>query len=216
MATRKTVIPAPVNSDETPFQLGDELTVFEAAMVYSGRHPHSRLLQDATVKDHLDFLKAGIPRSPRSKVRIRARLSRDILREIIAGIERNEIRPSRRAFDESDQVDPIRTRIKTLDLVKLAADRREVPKYLRHLCGGSINKALKKRQRGPVRGTTGFRAQDRKIFPAIAELIKSGKARSAHSAALTLADEIPGRGSPQNKAKRVSALYRKQRRRPDR
>jgi hypothetical protein len=65
-------------------------------------------------------------------------------------------------------------------------------------------------RRGPVGGTTGLQVSDRKIFPSIENLIASGKAFSAYGAALKLHKDIAGTGSPENKAKRVSARYRKE------
>jgi hypothetical protein len=78
---------------------------------------------------------------------------------------------------------------------------------------GAATKALAK-QRGPVRGTTGFQASDRKLFSQIDKLIKSGNARSPHDAALILADKekIMGPGSRENKARRLASRYRKERR----
>jgi hypothetical protein len=69
---------------------------------------------------------------------------------------------------------------------------------------------LKGPSRGPTQGTTGYRALDRKLFPRITKLLKSGKVRSVHDAAMHLADKIAGSGTPENKAKRLSALYRKE------
>jgi hypothetical protein len=71
-----TAIPAPPNTDEKPFYIGDKLTVFEGAMVYGGRHPHSLFLKDGSINDHLKFLGARIPEQPRSRNRARARRSR--------------------------------------------------------------------------------------------------------------------------------------------
>ena len=133
MSLAKCIVPAPPNSEEEPFEISGEITVFDGAMIYSGRHPCPRLLRDGTLQDHLDFLKAGIPRRARSRERARARRSRDILREIIERIKRGEIRPIRRALDEHDQLDPVRTHIRTSDLARIAAERGEQPKYLRHL-----------------------------------------------------------------------------------
>jgi hypothetical protein len=65
-------------------------------------------------------------------------------------------------------------------------------------------------ERGPLRGTTGYQTQERKLFPRISKLLKRGEARSPYGAALTLSKEISGRGTPESKAKRVSALYRKE------
>jgi hypothetical protein len=74
-----------------------------------------------------------------------------------------------------------------------------------------LRNGKKRSQRGPERGTTGFRTLDRKLFSKISKLLKTGKARSAYGAALLLHEEIAGRASPENKARRVSARYRKER-----
>jgi hypothetical protein len=67
-------------------------------------------------------------------------------------------------------------------------------------------------RRGPMRGSTGFQASDRKLFPLISSLIESGAARSPNSAALKIdAKKIAGPGTPENKARRLAALYRKER-----
>jgi hypothetical protein len=134
LASEKYTLPAPANSDEQEFQIGDELTVFEAAMIYAGRHPAPRFLKDGTIHDHLDFLRAGIrEREPRSRIRIRARRSWDIYCEIIARIKAGRIQPLRPAYDAEGQVDPIRTVIRTPDLQDLAKERRERPRALTHL-----------------------------------------------------------------------------------
>jgi hypothetical protein len=67
--------------------------------------------------------------------------------------------------------------------------------------------------RGPELGTTGLREADRKVFAEIVERIRSGGARSPYGAALAMAREgtIAGNGTPESKAKRVSALYRRER-----
>jgi hypothetical protein len=54
--SRPVVIPAPKGSDESPFTVGDELTIVEAAIIYAGRHP--MLLSDAPLHDVEIFLKA--------------------------------------------------------------------------------------------------------------------------------------------------------------
>jgi hypothetical protein len=65
--------------------------------------------------------------------------------------------------------------------------------------------------RGPERGATGYREADRQVLDEIRKLIESGKERSAYGAALTLAHRIAGHGTPDSKAKRISALYRMER-----
>jgi hypothetical protein len=65
--------------------------------------------------------------------------------------------------------------------------------------------------RGPKQGTTGYQKADRSLFIDISKSIADGK-RSAYGAALILADEgkIRGAGTQESKAKRVSALYRRE------
>jgi hypothetical protein len=63
--------------------------------------------------------------------------------------------------------------------------------------------------RGPQPGTTGYQAVDRKLFPKIDRLIRTGRARSPYGAALLIADQIVGSSDEKSKAKRVSKLYRK-------
>jgi hypothetical protein len=67
--------------------------------------------------------------------------------------------------------------------------------------------------KGPKPGETGFQKADRKVFSEIDRLIKSGQVQSPYGAALQLADKLPGsaNASPESKAKRVSALYRRER-----
>jgi hypothetical protein len=134
MASEKSVvsIPPPMFC-EKPFEFGDTLTVFEASMVYAGRHPHGQFLKGANVNDHLKFLRAGIPEQPRSRVRARARRSWDIYCALIDRIKDGIIVPARISYQQSGEIDPIRTLIRTRHLVDLARDRGEHPKYLRHL-----------------------------------------------------------------------------------
>jgi hypothetical protein len=134
MVSEKSAVPAPSNSDEKEFHIGDELTVFEGAMIYAGRHPHSQFLRDGNVEDYLKFLRAGFPeREPASRIGARARLSWDIFCDITQRIEQGRIEPVRRAYDATGQLDYVRTVIRTSDLKHLAAERKEQPKYLRHL-----------------------------------------------------------------------------------
>ena len=78
-----TSIPAPT-ADEKPFQIGDELTVYEAAMVYAGRHPypHGFGPYDSRNKRErcLTLLKLGL--SERLPRRQRAQRSWDIFCEL--------------------------------------------------------------------------------------------------------------------------------------
>jgi hypothetical protein len=132
MASASRVIPAPRNTEEDSFVVGESLTVFEAAMVYAGRHPHSRFLNGGSIDDHIEFLKAGIRDEP-SRKRIRARRSWDIYCEIVDRIKGGRIQPVRRAYDEKGQSDPTRTVIHITDVCQLATERDERPKYLSRL-----------------------------------------------------------------------------------
>ena len=127
-------IPAPTEKDE-PFKIGDVLTIYEAAMVYAGRHPYPYFfdVKGRGIKEHLEFLRLGLAQSSPRK-RVCAQLSWDICREIIIRIERGQIRPIKTAcYDARGEIDICRTQIRTSDLADLAKDRGETPKYLRHL-----------------------------------------------------------------------------------
>jgi hypothetical protein len=78
--------------------------------------------------------------------------------------------------------------------------------------------ATSKRKRGPLVGTTGYAASDRDLFSAMTELVTSGKARSLRDAALMLVkdNKVVGSGDPENKAKRLCALYRREMKAPTR
>jgi hypothetical protein len=129
--TRNTVIPAPGNSDEAPFRIGDRITVFEAAMVYADRHPCPRFLGDGNIDDWLKFLNAGVRERERSSaVRREARLSWDILRELLRRIDQGKIIPVQSGYAGND-IDPTRTFIRTVDVANLANERGDRPRHLR-------------------------------------------------------------------------------------
>jgi hypothetical protein len=124
-------IPAPLDAG-APFQVGHELTVYQAAMIYTGRHPHEGFLRDGTVDDHLKFLSAGIPDQPKSRERIRAQRSWDVYCELMKKIEAGTIIPVRAHYQRSGQLNPVLTVIRLADVARLAAERGERPRYLRH------------------------------------------------------------------------------------
>jgi hypothetical protein len=125
-------VAAPLDAGE-PFRIGHELTVFEASMIYAGRHPHGEFLRDGDHDDYVKFLRAGIPAEPTSRSRMQARQSWDICCQLVQGINRGVVKPVRSAYQSSGEIDIVRTVIKTSDLVSLAKERGEQPKYLRHL-----------------------------------------------------------------------------------
>lgn len=69
-------------------------------------------------------------------------------------------------------------------------------------------------RRGPPPGENNYRRADAKLFPEITRLIRSGRARSPYGAAMLVMERkgvaaVAGYGSRENKAKRISALYRR-------
>jgi hypothetical protein len=125
-------IPAPTVEDK-PFQIGDELTVYEAAMVYAGRHPYPQMFGRYNSKNRrehcLTLLKLGL--SERLQRRQRAQRSWDIFCEIGERIKRDQIKPIRIVRDPTGEIDLVDTVISTADLAQLAIKRGEQPKYLR-------------------------------------------------------------------------------------
>src|SRR5262249_6624382 len=120
-ALPKSIIAPPPQSDEQPFEIGDTLTVYEAAMVYTSRHPHTQFLKGSDLEDHLTFLRAGIRESGRpSRIRARQRQSWDIFCELMKRIDEGHLRTVARAYTKSGQIDPTRTVIRTENLVQLA------------------------------------------------------------------------------------------------
>jgi hypothetical protein len=137
--SRPIIIPAPEDSDESPFSVRDELTIVEAAMIYAGRHPSSRLLRDASLEDVEIFLGREAQSDDDAKPKHRGaqrrwaaarRLSWDIYCTLKGMVERGEIKPVRESFSPSGKLDPRRTTIRTADVADLAKQRGERPEYL--------------------------------------------------------------------------------------
>jgi hypothetical protein len=127
-------IPAPTAEDK-PFQIGDELTVYEAAMVYAGRHPYPHMFgpyDDGNKSERCrTLLKVGLSKAPSESQH--AQLSWDVFRELEKRIEKGEIQPPKPVYDFTGKLDPFWTVIQTSDLARLAKARDERPTYLRHL-----------------------------------------------------------------------------------
>jgi hypothetical protein len=130
-------IPAPT-ADDRPYRINDVHTIYEAAMIYAGRHPYPHFfgIKDSGIEEHLAFLKLGVSETSARK-RLRAQWSWDIYCELVKRIEKGRIQPLKLAYDRQGKIDPRRTQIRTLDLVRLATDRGEKPKYLRSLLAES-------------------------------------------------------------------------------
>jgi hypothetical protein len=102
-----------------PFEVGETLTVYEAAMVYSGRHPGGVFLSGnaknpeanygrADLEDYEVFLgrNAKDDDAPR-------KLAWNIYRELLRRIETGKIKPVSRAYRRNGALDPRDTVIRT-------------------------------------------------------------------------------------------------------
>jgi hypothetical protein len=225
MVSKKFVIPAPRNSNEKPFEVVKNLTVFEAAMIYACRHPLPRFLKDGNIEEHLGFLRAGVRDSELYTTdRASAQLSWDIYCELMKRIASGKVNPLSSAYFEDGKINPVRTLIRTLDVAELARERGERPKYLSHLQTDqaetrpappsnreehslAAKPASPRRKRGPVPDTVGYGASDRALFSDIERIRREDNTKSVHAAALELADDIKGGGTPPNKAKRLARRY---------
>ena len=136
-----TAIPAPTVEDK-PFQVEDELTVYEAAMVYAGRHPYPEMFGpyggENRRKHCLTLLKLGL--SERLPRRQRAQRSWNIFCEVGERIRQGKIKPITTAYDLAGEIDLIDTVISTVEIMQLARDRGEQPKYLRPLFASASKK----------------------------------------------------------------------------
>jgi hypothetical protein len=165
-------IPAPTPRDE-PFLIRDILTVYEAAMVYAGRHPYPHFfsIKNGSIDDHLEYLKLGIERGPPKK-RARARRSWDAFCEIMTRIAREKIEPVKLAYDTAGNIDPCRTFIKKSELLKLSSDRQEAPKYLRRTTvAGPLRNQIDAQYQRRIKG---FLEKDRR-YPTREEDTKWGR-----------------------------------------
>jgi hypothetical protein len=133
-----------------PFTVGDTLTIYEAAMVYSGRHPGGQFVDGtkdhdrASIHEHEVFLGKGSPdrfrELPWDTRRKRAldrqsnsqrKLAWNIYCELLRMVAAGQIKPTERAYTLSRDLDPRDTRIATADIItKLAQARGETPHYL--------------------------------------------------------------------------------------
>lgn len=74
-----------------------------------------------------------------------------------------------------------------------------------------MHSTSRSKKRGPQKGG-GWAKADEALFPEIAKLIESGKAKSAYGATLIIGERLPGEGDAINRAKRVSGRYLKAKR----
>jgi hypothetical protein len=125
------------------FEVGDTLTVYEAAMVYAGRHPGGAFLSGETKsrtqnygpasrEEYESFMRQRTLRFD-DEARPRQGLAWDIYIELQKRIGTGELNPVQSAYEKDGRLDPLRTTIRTAYLVTLADERDERPEYLAHL-----------------------------------------------------------------------------------
>jgi hypothetical protein len=111
------------------FTVGDTLTIFEAAMVYSDRHPGGQIIngtdsyERGEIKDYESYLGKGARDGPR-------KVAWDFYCQLRKMIDAGDIKPAREAYTPSGKLDPRDTRIATAVIVQLAEVRGQVPHYL--------------------------------------------------------------------------------------
>jgi len=111
-----------------PFKVGDKLTIYEAAMVYCGRHPGGRFLNSekygrASLREHDIFLGKGSHDPTRA-------LSWYVYGELRRRVAEGSIKPVSPAYMESGEFNPLDTVVNTADVAALARERGETPEYL--------------------------------------------------------------------------------------
>jgi hypothetical protein len=107
-----------------PFIVGDELTIFEAAMVYCGRDPGglARFIEDPSLSDHESFVGRNV--LPRRNFDERPyKISWAVWRDLYEMMDRREIEPVRTYYSSDGKLDPLTTVIRTVDLANLAKKR---------------------------------------------------------------------------------------------
>jgi hypothetical protein len=105
-----------------PFIVGDELTIFEAAMVYCGRHPCGRFIEGASLRVHESFVGRSV--LPQRNFDERPhKTSWAVWRDLCERVDRGEIEPVRKYYSSDGKLDPLTTVIRTVDLANLAKKR---------------------------------------------------------------------------------------------
>jgi hypothetical protein len=111
------------------FEIKDDLSIYEAAMIASGRHPWPRIVGAADIGFYWDFLTAGI--KGKGRQRVRAQRSVDMFYALMDAIKRDK--PTTLVYLLNGDIDWRFTRIKTEDVVKLAEEKGWRLKFLRPL-----------------------------------------------------------------------------------
>lgn len=155
---------------QPPFEIGDELTMFEAAMLYAGRHPGGYWLNGKTKNAAEDFDRAELPLYERFLCPEREReardgtprkLSWDVYCELRRRGRSGEIKPIKTAYLPNGDIDPRDTTIKTSDLAALAIERDERPDLFAHLIDDLLSAAEdEKKNKEPIKALEPADARD--------------------------------------------------------
>ena len=111
-----------------PFIVGEKLTVYQAAMVYSGAHPGEQFLEGCSLGEYERFLNRGW----RDEL---GWLRWTVYRQLLEMIGSGEIKPVKLAYMPSGELDPRGVVIKTADVAALAQQRNELAGIPRALDG---------------------------------------------------------------------------------
>jgi hypothetical protein len=145
----------------------------------------------------------------------------ELWQSVIRALLKREL-PSLNLSSPMDPKVPIPTFGDWLVGVRNAVDRHNDPnscaRILKHIMVrvSDFDQWLRQRKmgarRGPEKDTTGLVDADRKLFRHIRTMIRTGSAQSPYGAALLLVHErkVGGRGSPESRAKRLSARFRRE------
>ena len=140
-------IPETVHSGG-PFEVGNTLSVYEAAMVYAGRNPGGTFLTGNTKDPAESFGPGSVEEYERYLGRWDAGgdpariLAWDIYCELLRQIEVGQIEPTKRRYLSSGKTDPRDTLISIIHLVKLAKKRGDTPEYLADFMMEVLNTGL--------------------------------------------------------------------------
>jgi hypothetical protein len=124
-------------SGEAAFELGNTLTIYEAARIASGRHPMPRLLDGADSNFYWEMLSAGS--TSQGWRRFRPLRSVNVFHALMDAINKGEIEPVNPVYATTPgpctkgTIDWRHTKVKAMDVARLCVTNGWHPKLLRPL-----------------------------------------------------------------------------------